>query len=138
MIEFNCRLGDPETQVVLPNLDSDLLRIAVATAEGRLSKELVEWSARACVGVVVASGGYPGSYEIGFAIDGLDDVDEDVVVFHAGTRSEDSSTVTSGGRVLTVTAQGGSVAEARCTAYENVRRIHFQGAFHRKDIAAGV
>jgi len=135
-LEYNCRFGDPETQVVLPLLKSDLAEILWAEANDRLHEASVEWSDGACVGVVMASGGYPDQYQTGYPIVGLGAV-EDAVVFHGGTRlAEDGSVVTSGGRVLTVAAVGANLNEARMKAYRNVQRIHFTGCHYRKDIAA--
>ncbi len=136
VVEFNCRFGDPETQVLMPRLASDLLAICEACVRGTLSDGLVAWSERAAVGVVLASGGYPGHYETGVPIHGLETVDPDVQVFHAGTRRlEDGTVVTAGGRVLTVVATGTTLAEARARAYDNVRRIRFAGCHARTDIA---
>jgi phosphoribosylamine--glycine ligase len=135
VLEYNCRFGDPETQVILPRLKTDLLEVLQAVVNNRLEGTVVEWSEEACVGVVLASGGYPGSYDTGFPIKGLDDVDPDVQVFHAGTkRGDDGALVTAGGRVLTVVATGATLAEAREKAYRNVKRIRFQGAHYRRDI----
>jgi len=135
VLEYNCRFGDPETQVILPRLKTDLLEVLQAVVNNRLEGTVVEWSDEACVGVVLASGGYPGSYETGLPIEGLDDVDADVQVFHAGTkRRDDGALVTAGGRVLTVVATGGTLAEAREKAYRNVERIRFQGVHYRRDI----
>ncbi|MFQ6020346.1 MAG: phosphoribosylamine--glycine ligase, partial [Dehalococcoidia bacterium] len=137
VLEFNCRFGDPETQVVLPRLKSDLLEVCWAAANGRLSEVAVEWSGEACVGVVLASGGYPDEYRAGYPIAGLGAVEPDVLVFHAGTAlADDNSVVTAGGRVLTVVATAPTLAEARTVAYRNVQRIHFTNAHYRKDIAA--
>jgi phosphoribosylamine--glycine ligase len=138
VIEFNCRLGDPETQVVLPRLQSDLLEIMLATAKGELARTTVDWGPLAHVGVVLASGGYPEQYRTGFPISGMDDIDESAVLFHAGTSLDDDGVLTSGGRVLTVTASGASIAEARANAYANASRIHFQDRYFRTDIAKGV
>lgn len=136
VVEFNCRFGDPETQVLMPRLASDLLTICEACVRGTLSEELVTWSERAAVGVVLASGGYPGPYQTGVPIVGLEAVDPDVQVFHAGTRRlDDGTVVTAGGRVLTVVATGATLAEARARAYENARRIRFAGCHLRTDIA---
>ena len=136
VMEYNCRFGDPETQVVLPLLKSDLAEVLWAEANGRLDEAAVEWSDGACAGVVLASGGYPGDYQTGYPIAGLEAA-EDAVVFHAGTRLDDSGSVlTSGGRVLTVSAVGADLSEARMKAYRNVQRIHFTGCHYRKDIAA--
>ena len=136
-IEFNCRLGDPETQVILPRLETDLADIALAVIEKRLDRQKIVWSPQACVGVVMASGGYPGHYETSFPVNGLDAVDKDIMVFHAGTRLDEAGrVVTNGGRVLTVVATGETLAEARQKVYNNISRIEFNGAHYRKDIAA--
>jgi phosphoribosylamine--glycine ligase len=135
VLEFNCRFGDPEAQVLLPRLQSDLLDILVAATNSSLDQVDVEWSDDACVGVVLASGGYPGKYETGFPIEGLVDVESDVMVFHAGTaRREDGAVVTAGGRVLTVAATGPTLEAAREKAYRNVERIRFEGVHYRRDI----
>jgi phosphoribosylamine---glycine ligase len=135
-IEFNCRLGDPETQVIMPRLETDLADITLAVIEKRLDKQDIAWSSQACVGVVMASGGYPGHYSTGFPISGLKDVDIDVLVFHAGTKLDASGrTVTNGGRVLTVVATGGTLSQARQKVYNNISRISFEGAHFRHDIA---
>lgn len=137
VVEFNARFGDPETEVLLPKLKSDLLEICEAVADRRLADVDVEWDDVATVGVIMASGGYPNSYETGFPISGLDAVDEDVQVFIAGAkRNDEGELVTSGGRVLCVVARGDSMEEARALAYENVERISFEGAHYRTDIGA--
>lgn len=138
VLEFNARFGDPETQVILPRLETDLVDIMLAVIQGKLHKIKVEWSPEACVGVVVASGGYPGSYQTGVPISGLNELSREVTVFHAGTRIDEKSgnLVTDGGRVLTVAASGKTVAEARAKVYEELPKIKFQGAFWRTDIAA--
>jgi phosphoribosylamine---glycine ligase len=136
VLEFNARFGDPETQVVLPLLRTDLVDVLMAVVEGRLDRVNIEWSPMACVGVVMASGGYPGSYQTGLPIQGLDSIDNDVLVFHAGTRLGSDGTVrTDGGRVLTVAAAGKNIAEARGRVYDNISRISFEGCYYRKDIA---
>ena len=136
VLEFNCRFGDPETQAVLPRLQSDLLDVLLACVEGRLAQTPVEWARSATVGVVLASGGYPGDYAVGKPITGLDSVDESVLIFHAGTRIDESGRiVTAGGRVLTVVAQAPTLREAREQAYANADRIHFEGRHFRRDIA---
>lgn len=136
VIEFNCRLGDPEAQVLLPRLESDLLDVVLATVKGTLDRCEVRWSEKACVGVVMASRGYPGDYPRGLSVSGLEAMPRDVVVFHAGTeRRSDGAVMTNGGRVLTVTALGNTLAEARERAYRGVGRIRFDGAQHRSDIA---
>ena len=139
VLEFNCRFGDPETQVILPRLKSDLLALLEAAIDGTLDRAAIEWDERAAVTVVLASGGYPGTYEVGKAIHGLDKLSKanDVRVFHAGTRKENGSIVTAGGRVLAVTALGESVAAARTRAYEAVSEIEFEGCHYRRDIALG-
>jgi len=137
VLEFNARFGDPETQVTLPRLKTDLVDILLAVINGNLNQVNVEWSEDACVGVVMASAGYPGSYQTGFPITGLDNLDKDITVFHAGTMlsSEPGQVLTSGGRVLTVVAMGNTLAEAREKVYNNISRIHFEGCHYRKDIA---
>jgi phosphoribosylamine--glycine ligase len=135
VLEFNARFGDPEAQVTLPLLATDLVDIMLAVNDNRLDKLKVEWSDDACVGVVMASGGYPGSYKTSFPISGLDELDKDIIVFHAGTRLEGKRIVTSGGRVLAVVAMGKTIAEAREKVYNNISRIKFEGCHYRKDIA---
>jgi phosphoribosylamine--glycine ligase len=136
-LEFNARFGDPETQVILPRLKTDLVDTLLTVVDNRLSEAAVEWSNDACVGIVMASGGYPGTYKAGFPIEGLDRLDKEILVFHAGTRQGENSQVhTDGGRVLTVTATGKTMAEARTKAYQNLPRIRFGGCHYRKDIAA--
>ena len=137
VVEFNCRFGDPETQVVLPLLESDLAEIMLACATGTLDQADVAWSDKAAVCVVMASGGYPESYETGKAITGLAEADaqENTVVFHAGTKNAAGSIVTAGGRVLGVTAVDDNIRAARDRAYAAVENIKFDGAFYRKDIA---
>lgn len=137
VVEFNCRFGDPETQVVLPLLDGDLAEIMLACATGTLDKAEVAWHDKAAVCVVMASGGYPESYEKGKEITGLAaaEEDKDVVVFHAGTKEADGKIVTSGGRVLGVTAVDSSIKAARDRAYSAVEKISFEKNFYRKDIA---
>ena len=137
VIEFNCRFGDPETEALLPRLRSDLLEICEAVAHGRLADVDVEWSDEATVGVMMASGGYPGSYETGLPISGVEGADDGVHVFFAGAqRDADGVLRTAGGRVLCVVASGASLAEARERAYERVRGISFEGAHYRTDIGA--
>jgi phosphoribosylamine--glycine ligase len=135
VVEFNCRFGDPETQALMPRLESDLLEIMLAVVGGTLADVEVRWRDNAVVGVVLASGGYPGAYRTGFPIAGLDTLDPEVLVFHAGTRLEDGVPVTAGGRVLTVVAEGRTLAEARARVYDQVPRIRFEGMHYRTDIA---
>jgi len=140
ILEFNCRFGDPEAQAVLPLLESDLLDLIEATIEGRLDGCNVQWrEGKSCVTVVMASGGYPGKYEKQIPITGLkkfDPKDRDTIIFHAGTQLVGREVVTSGGRVLGVTAVGDSAEDARQRAYAAVEKIHFKGAQYRKDIGA--
>ena len=136
VLEFNARFGDPETQVMLPLLKTDLVDIILAVINGDLDQIKVEWSEDACVGVVMASGGYPGSYKTGFLITGLDNLDRDILVFHAGTRLDSGTgqVLTNGGRVLTVVATGKTLNEARGKVYNNIHRIQFEGCHYRRDI----
>ncbi|HSO94303.1 MAG TPA: phosphoribosylamine--glycine ligase [Candidatus Dormibacteraeota bacterium] len=135
VLEFNARFGDPEAQVVLPRLDSDLLSMMEAAAAGDLSASSAAWSPRPSVGVVLTSNGYPGAYEVGMPIDGLGRIERDAFVFHGATSPGPSGYETAGGRVLTVVALGDSIAEARDRAYRNVQRISFEGMSFRPDIA---
>ena len=135
VIEFNCRLGDPETQPILFRLRSDLASLCLKSFDGTLDREPIEWDERAAVGVVMASRGYPDAYEKGKPIDGLDSVaGDDVKIFHAGTRLENGRVLTDGGRVLCAVALGANVGAARERAYEAVSRISWEGAFWRSDI----
>jgi phosphoribosylamine---glycine ligase len=138
VLEFNCRFGDPETQPILMRLESDLLDAMQASIEGRVSEGDFKWSPDAAMCVVMASGGYPGTYAVGKRIDGLEDAGavEGVKVFHAGTSKRDGVYYTAGGRVLGVTARAGSLETAMARAYEACGKISFEGAHYRKDIAA--
>lgn len=137
VVEFNARFGDPETQVVLPLLASDLVEVMLACAQGRLHEVKVEWSDAATVCVVMASGGYPGSYEQGLPITGLAEANSlsDTIVFHAGTKEIGDTIVTAGGRVLGVTATGSDIRAAKDKAYAAVKLIDFKDAHYRHDIA---
>lgn len=137
VLEYNARFGDPETQVILPRMQSDLLDVMLAVAEGRLADIDLRWSDEAAVSVVLASGGYPGDYEKGKPISGIEDAERipGVTVYHAGTAVKDGVLVTSGGRVLNVTALAPTLAEARDRAYEAAALISFPGMFYRTDIA---
>ncbi|MFC2046940.1 phosphoribosylamine--glycine ligase [Chloroflexota bacterium] len=136
VLEFNARFGDPEAQVTLPRLKTDLVDIMLAVVNNTLNKINIEWSEDTCVGVVMASDGYPGSYQTGFPITGLDKLDKDIIVFHAGTKiGSKGEVLTNGGRVLTVVATGKTIAEAREKVYSNIPQIHFDGCQYRKDIA---
>jgi phosphoribosylamine--glycine ligase len=136
-LEYNVRFGDPETQPILMRMKSDLLEVMLAVCDGKLDKVNIEWDPRPAVCVVISSGGYPGSYEKGKVIEGLEQAAKmkDVMVFHAGTAKQDGKIVTNGGRVLGVTALGETIAEAKTRAYEAVDAIRFEGAYCRRDIA---
>lgn len=136
VIEYNSRFGDPETQVVLPRLKTDFVEILEAVIEERLDAQPIEWSQESCACVVMASGGYPGKYSKGIEISGLDDDGqiEGATVYHAGTICKGNQFYTNGGRVLGVTALGGTIEEALNKAYNAVKRIHFDGAHYRHDI----
>ena len=137
VLEFNCRMGDPEAQVVLPRITSDFLALAYATAAGALDQAELTWTDNPGVGVVLASEGYPGSYPLGLEITGLDQLDPDVFAFHAGTKIDHATgqLVTAGGRVLTIAAMGETMADAREKAYANAERVTFGGVHYRRDIA---
>ena len=137
VLEYNCRFGDPETEVILPRLKSDLLPVLMQIAQGRLETEILDWHDKACMTVVMASGGYPGSYEKGFPIRGLEAVKglPEVAVFHAGTAfNAEKQVVTAGGRVLAVTAWGDTLKAARERVYQATAQINFAGGFCRRDI----
>jgi phosphoribosylamine--glycine ligase len=137
VLEFNARFGDPETQAVIPRLEGDLAETLLACAEGRLAGHRPGWTSEACVTVVLASGGYPGGYETGVPIEGLEEAGkfDKVEVFHAGTARRDGRVVTAGGRVLAVSALGEDLADARRRAYEACGLISFEGRHLRTDIA---
>lgn len=136
VLEFNVRFGDPETQAVLPRLESDLCEAMLAVAEERLSEVKLAWSDKAAVCIVLAAGGYPGKYEKGSVIFGLEEAAQTgAVVFHAGTKKDDNVILTNGGRVLGVTALGNSIQEAVDGAYKGVECIHWENMYFRKDIA---
>jgi len=137
VLEFNVRFGDPETQPVFARLKSDLLEVLLAVCDGTLDQITLEWDRRPAVCVVMASGGYPGDYEKGKKIVGLEEAQqlEDVIVFHAGTKDMDGEIVTNGGRVLGVTALGDTIRDAKANAYRAVDKIKFDGAYCRRDIA---
>jgi len=135
VIEFNARFGDPESQLILPRLENDLIDVVEAVVAGKVSSLRLRWS-KATVGVVIASGGYPGDYPTGLPIAGLDHAAEVATVFHAGTARKGDAIVTAGGRVLIVVGQGEDLAEARALAYEGAARISFANAHYRRDIAS--
>ncbi|HEY2585112.1 MAG TPA: phosphoribosylamine--glycine ligase [Tepidisphaeraceae bacterium] len=136
VLEFNCRFGDPETQPLMMRLQSDLLEVMLAVADGRLDQVELKWDPRPAMCVVAASGGYPGKYRTGLPITGIADADamHDVKVFQGGTRAEGKQILTDGGRVLSVTALGDTLAQARQRAYDAMSKIHFEGMHYRKDI----
>ncbi len=137
LLEFNCRLGDPEAQVLLPLLEGDLLSVMQACVEGDISRYESNWSDEACVGVVLVSGGYPGDYRRGLPLYGLRDIDDDVLVFHAGTSvsGTGNTLLADGGRVLTVVGRGNDLSGARSRAYANIGKISFEDSYYRRDIA---
>ena len=137
VLEFNCRFGDPETQVLLPRMKSDLLPLLEATIDGKIEQCAIDWDTRPAVTVVLASGGYPGKYQSGKPISGLDEAAklEDVQIFHAGTKRHGSEVKTAGGRVLAVTAVGSTLEAAQARAYEALSRISFENCYYRHDIA---
>lgn len=137
VLEFNVRFGDPETQVVLPRMKNDVVEVMLAGCEGRLNKINLRWDKRHCVCVVMSAGGYPGKYEIGKEISGLEELmrEKDIFVFHAGTKKEGNKMVTSGGRVLGVTGLGNTIEAAIERAYVGVEKIKFDHCFFRRDIA---
>jgi phosphoribosylamine---glycine ligase len=134
VLEFNTRFGDPEAQVILPLLDGKLGELLTHAAKGTLTKEMVRFKKKHAMTVVVASGGYPDSYEKGKVITGLDQVSADITVFHAGTAKKNGEIVSDGGRVLTVTALGDSLSSAKDKIYREINKIKFDGSFYRKDI----
>ncbi len=136
LLEYNCRLGDPETQAIVVRLRSDLAQWLLGASVGALPEKSLEWKSDVSVSVILASKGYPGKSMTGLPIRGLDSVSEGVVVFHAGTMVQQDRTVTSGGRVLAVCALGETLENARTTAYDNVARIQFDGQQYRRDIGA--
>ena len=133
-VEFNCRLGDPETQVILPRLKSDLVPLIEAALDGRLDQAVVQWDRRTALGVVVAAAGYPSNPRKGDVITRLPDEEDDCITFHAGTESNGGQLVTNGGRVLCVTALGDTVLAAQKRAYDAVDEVRFDGLQYRRDI----
>lgn len=137
LVEYNCRLGDPEAQVVLPLIESDFVNLIEAALDHKLNQVKLKISSQSCAGIVLASEGYPGDYKKNILIEGLDEIsDPDVTVNHAGTKILDEILVTNGGRVLTVSARGSTLKEATALAYENVAKVHFEGMHFRHDIGA--
>ena len=137
VIEFNARFGDPEAQLILPRLENDLLDVAEAVAHGGVDALDLRWSPTATVGVILASGGYPGAYETGKPLHGLDALPDGVTAFYAGVGEDDAGApITDGGRVVTLVGHAATHAEARRLAYEAAARVRFDGAHYRRDIAA--
>ena len=135
VLEFNCRFGDPETQPILLRLKSDFVELCLAAIQKGLHKVHTDWDRRAALGVVMAAGGYPETYEKGHLISGLPQEEkEGFKIFHAGTKIQEGKVVTNGGRVLCVTALGNSVREAQANAYEMVKQISWKGVYYRTDI----
>ena len=135
VLEFNCRMGDPETQPILFRLQSDLVELCLNALKGELNKTKIKWDPRPALAVVIAAGGYPLSYNKGDVIHGLNTItDNNCKIFHAGTKSTNNEIVTNGGRVLAVTALGDDIAQAQTKAYENVKKICWVDCYYRKDI----
>jgi phosphoribosylamine--glycine ligase len=136
ILEYNARFGDPETQVVLPRLQTDILEIFNAVIDERLDEIEIEWDDNACVCVIMASGGYPEKYKTGYEITGIEEAERDIntVVFHAGTKRENGKYYTAGGRVLGVASLESNLESAIKKAYEGVSKISFEGMHYRKDI----
>ncbi len=139
VLEFNCRLGDPETQTILPLMEADILEMSMACIDGNLESVEVKWSDESCVTVVIASEGYPATYDTGFPITGLENVSDKSTVFHAGTiLSKNGTFNTNGGRVLSVSSKGRNLNEARTNTYKNINRVGFENSYFRDDIALGI
>lgn len=134
VLEFNVRFGDPETEVLMPRLKSDLVKIFEKTIDGTLEAEDLKWDKNQCTTVVLTSRGYPGKYRKGIPIEGTDKLDNDIILFHNGTKREDNQLLTNGGRVLSVTSLGKSIQETREKIYSNIEKIKFNGMYYRKDI----
>ena len=136
VLEFNCRFGDPETQVILPLLKTDLFDIMTNTVNGTLGDLKIEWLKKSAVTVVIASGGYPEKHIHGYEISGFNDVKpEEAIVFHAGTKTENGKTVTAGGRVLAVSAVSDDIKSTVDKVYKSVEKIKFENSYYRRDIA---
>jgi phosphoribosylamine---glycine ligase len=137
VVEFNCRFGDPETQVVLPLLNGDFVELLYSAASGKINKDAVMYNGGSSVCVVAASGGYPGKFEKGFVIKGLENAFQNVNVYHAGTKESDGKILTNGGRVLNITSftEKNDLIVAKRMAYEVLSKINFEGMHYRKDIS---
>jgi len=135
VLEFNCRLGDPETQVILPLLDNDLIDVCEAILNERIDEVVLKWKNKNAVNVVIASGGYPGAYEKGYPITGLNKVSDDTLIFFSGVKKEKDTLLTNGGRVLSLTARGNDLLDAQEKVYKEVKKISFEHSYYRTDIA---
>ncbi|MDP8227070.1 MAG: phosphoribosylamine--glycine ligase, partial [Candidatus Celaenobacter polaris] len=135
VLEFNCRLGDPETQVILPLLDNDLIDVCEAILNERIDEVVLKWKNKSAVNVVIASGGYPGTYEKGYPIKGLDKVSDDTLIFFAGVKKEKDTLLTNGGRVLSLTALGNDLQDAQGKVYKEIKKVSFTNSYYRTDIA---
>lgn len=135
VLEFNCRLGDPETQVILPLLDNDLINVCEAILNESINEVELNWKNKSAVNVVIASGGYPGTYEKGYPIKGIDKVSDDTLVFFAGVKKEKDTLLTNGGRVLSLTALGNDLLDAQEKVYKEVEKVSFANSYYRTDIA---
>ena len=135
VLEFNCRLGDPETQVIFPLLDNDLIDVCEAILNKSINEVELKWNNKSAVNVVIASGGYPGTYEKGYPIKGLDKISDDTLVFFAGVKKEKDTLLTNGGRVLSLTVLGNDLRDAQEKAYKEVGKVSFTNSYYRKDIA---
>ena len=135
VLEFNCRLGDPETQVILPLLDNDLVNVCEAILNESINEVDLNWKNKSAVNVVIASGGYPGAYEKGYPIKGLDKVSDETLIFFSGVKKEKDTLLTDGGRVLSLTALGNDLKDAQEKVYQEVKKISFSSSYYRTDIA---
>jgi phosphoribosylamine--glycine ligase len=134
VIEYNCRMGDPETEVVIPRLKNDLLAMFEAVLKGKLKEVTIDHDSRSAVTMMAVSGGYPGDYQKGFFINGLNNNSGESIIFHAGTKAEGDKVLTNGGRVLTATSYGDSIAAAKEKSSAALSAIHFEGMYFRRDI----
>lgn len=135
VLEFNVRFGDPETEVLMPRLNTDIIDIFQKTIDGVLREEDLIWTEDHCVTVVVTSKGYPEAYEKGLKITGIDELDENIILFHNGTKLVENDLVTNGGRVMSITSLGSTIEDARENIYNNINKVHYDGVYYRKDIA---
>ena len=134
VLEFNVRFGDPETEVLMPRLDVDIIDLFEKTIDGSLEEADLKWKEESSLTVIITSKGYPGEFKKGLEIRGIEELDEEIILYHNGTRYEGNNLLTNGGRVLSVTALGESLEEARNKVYSNIDKITFNGMYYRKDI----